>query len=205
MKHVTVKTCAALAAALLLAACSGKTPHLPRLAPDAVILAFGDSLTSGSGAAADESYPAVLARLTGRRVINAGVPGEVSADGLKRLPALLDEHRPQLLILYHGGNDLLRRSNEQTLEQNLRAMAQLARARGVAVALVGVPKPSLLLSVPPLYERIASDLRLPYLGDALADIERDPRLKADPIHPNAEGYRLVAQRIHELLKRAGAV
>lgn len=205
MKHVTVKTCAALAAVLLLAACSGKTPHLPRLAPDAVILAFGDSLTSGSGAAADESYPAVLARLTGRRVINAGLPGEVSADGLKRLPALLDEHRPQLLILYHGGNDLLRRSNEQTLEQNLRAMAQLARARGVAVALVGVPRPSLLLSVPPLYERIASDLRLPYLGDALADIERDPQLKADAIHPNAAGYRLVAQRIHELLKRAGAV
>lgn len=190
--------------ALLVAACSAP-PMLPRLAPDAVILAFGDSLTYGDGADAEQGYPAVLERLARRRVINAGVSGETSAAGLRRLPALLDEHRPRLLILCHGGNDLLRRLDEEQLARNLRVMVEAARRRDIAVVLVGVPRPGLLLSVPELYARIAQDYGLPYEREALPQIEGDRSLKADPIHPNADGYRLLAQRIYVLLRAAGAV
>ncbi|OGI43675.1 MAG: arylesterase [Candidatus Muproteobacteria bacterium RBG_16_64_11] len=196
---------ALLALAAGLAACSERPPRLAPLAADAVIVAFGDSITYGSGANSIESYPAVLAGLAGRTAINAGVPGELSADGLKRLPAVLDEHRPHLLILCHGGNDLLRKLDEETLASNLEAMVRLAEERGAAVVLIGVPKLGFGLAVPDLYKRLANARKLPYEGKIVATIEGDRALKSDPIHPNAAGYRLLAQRIHALLKETGAL
>ena len=194
----------AAALLLLLTACSAP-PTLPRLPAEAVVLAFGDSLTYGTGADSGQSYPAVLTALAGRRVINAGVPGEVSAEGSRACPALLDEYRPQLLILIHGGNDLLRKGNAEELARNLRAMVEAARSRGIAVVLVGVPAPGLLLSVPDLYEKLAEEHRLPYEAEALRTILGDRALKSDPIHPNAGGYRQLAQRLHALLRAAGAL
>ncbi|HTS86232.1 MAG TPA: GDSL-type esterase/lipase family protein, partial [Usitatibacter sp.] len=90
---------ALLALALLLGACGGTKAKLDKLDRGATVLAFGDSLTFGTGANPDESYPAVLAQLTGLKVVNAGVPGELSAEGLARLPDAIDEAKPRLLIL----------------------------------------------------------------------------------------------------------
>src|SRR5690606_16562762 len=143
-------------------------PQLPALAEDAVILAFGDSLTRGTGAAAGEDYPAVLAALSGRRVINAGVPGEISRDGLRRLPALLERHEPALLILCHGGNDLLRRLDPAQTTANVEQMVRMATERGIAVVLVGVPEPGLLLSDADYYEDIAEAAGAVYVRDVIA-------------------------------------
>ena len=189
---------------VLAAACSGG-PKLPRLAPDAVVLAFGDSLTFGTGAQADHSYPARLQALIGRKVVSAGVPGELSASGLARLPAALDEAKPQLVILCHGGNDLLRKLDEAQTANNLRAMVELARARGAGVVLIGVPKPGLLPSPAAFYADIAKELRLPYEDAALRKILTDISLKSDLVHPNAAGYARLAEAVAVLLKKAGAV
>jgi len=190
---------------LALAGCAPKTPRLPALAPEAVVLAFGDSLTFGTGANPEESYPAQLSRLIGRTVVNAGVPGEVSSEGLARLPGLLDAHSPALLVLCHGGNDFLRRLDESATAQNLRGMVRLARSRGIAVVLIGVPRAELALSVPAFYTELAAAEKLPVEAGILSTIERDHALKSDSIHPNAAGYRRFAETIAGLLRAAGAV
>jgi len=203
----TVICMARLGAAILVLAwaCSGGPARLPALAPGDTILAFGDSLTFGTGADPAEAYPAVLAELTGRTVINAGVPGEATAAGVKRLPGLLDAHRPALVVLLHGGNDILQRRSETDLAANLRTMAETARGRGAAVVLLGVPRFGLFFRPPDLYADLAKELAVPYDGASLAEIEQDPALKSDPIHPNAAGYHRLAERIFALLHAAGAV
>lgn len=193
-----------VAATLLPTACS-PAPQLPLLAADATILAFGDSLTAGTGAGETESYPAVLARLTGRKIVNAGVPGEVSADGVQRLPELLEREHPALLILCHGGNDLLAHQDHQLIAGNLRAMLRLAGERGVPVLLVAVPAPDLSLKPPPLYEELSREFHVPVEQKALSQILGKGSLKSDYIHPNAAGYRLLAEALVKRLKRGGAL
>ena len=195
----------ALLLVMLLAACGTDHPKLARLSPDAVVLAFGDSLTYGTGAEEKDSYPAVLQRLISRTVVKAGVPGEVTADGLARLPDALDEHAPKLLILCHGGNDLLRNLGEQQAAANIRAMITLAKAQGVDVVLVGVPKAGLLLSSAEFYKSIAQEFAIPYEAVALSDILASRTLKSDTVHPNAQGYRKLAEALASLLKESGAI
>ena len=201
----TIALLAGLAIAAALAGCGGSTVKIPKLPGDAVVLAFGDSLTFGTGATPDKSYPAALERKIGRKVIAAGIPGEVSAAGLARLPEVLDEVKPKLLILCHGGNDLLRKLSVKQAADNIRAMVSMPRARGMEVVLLGVPSPGLLLSTADLYDDIAREMKLAYEGKAIAKILSDGALKADTIHPNAEGYQRLADAITELLKKSGAI
>ena len=189
---------------LVLAGCT-PPPELEPLAADAVVLAFGDSLTFGTGAGPGESYPEVLSGLIGRTVVSAGVPGEVSADGLLRLPALLDREQPALLLLCHGGNDQLQRLDPNRLADNLRAMIRHARDRNIAVVLIAVPAPGLSLRPLPLYAGIADEFGLAADLETVADILGDRALKSDYIHPNAAGYRRLALAVADLLRAAGAV
>lgn len=192
--------------ALWLAACAEPPPALAPLSSDATLLAFGDSLTYGSGAPQEASYPAVLAQMTGRTVINAGVPGELSRNGAQRLPDLLDEHRPDLLLLCHGGNDLLRRFPTEETVANLRRMIEAARSRGIQVVLISVPQPTLLRRrSADFYAELAAEYGVPVEDESLARIESDDDLKADPIHPNAAGYRRLAEAVQRLLQASGAI
>jgi acyl-CoA thioesterase-1 len=195
---------ALLAAALLVAACGAKN-RIDKLDANATLLAFGDSLTFGTGANPSESYPAVLERAIGRKVVNAGVPGETSARGLERLPAALDEAKPALLVLCHGGNDFLQRLDDAQVAANVRAMIRLARERGIPVVLVATPKPGLPPSVPAFYGEIATELKVPYDDSVLRAVLLDNALKSDMVHPNAAGYARIAVAVEKLLKGSGAI
>lgn len=202
---LSLRTFLPLLLLLALAACS-RGPQLAPLADDGVILAFGDSLTYGTGANQDSSYPAVLHQLSGRRVINAGIPGEVTAGGLARLGETLEDVRPQLLILCLGGNDMLRKLDLDEAARNLEKMVQMSREQGVPVLLLGVPRPGLFgLESAPFYFELAERMELPLEADIIPRVLSDNRLKSDPIHPNADGYRLIAEAIHKRLRESGAL
>lgn len=177
-------------------------PGIKPFNQESVVLAFGDSLTHGTGASTGQSYPDVLSELLGRQVINVGIPGEVSAAGLKRLPAVLGEHNPTLVILCHGGNDFLRKLDQATTSSNLDAMITLIRSRGADVVLVGVPKFGFGLQVPELYSQIADKYTIPLQKEILVDLLADNSMKSDVIHPNATGYRLMAEAVYDLINRA---
>jgi acyl-CoA thioesterase-1 len=192
---------------VFLIACSDKSPKLSPLSDDAVILAFGDSLTYGTGAdnSQKQSYPAVLQQYTNRTVVNSGIPGEVSQDGLIRLAEDLEEYQPDLVILCHGGNDLIRKLSHAELRNNLDQMITLVQSSGAELILIGVPNFSLTLSVPPLYAELAEKFMIPVELDIIPELERDPKLKSDTIHPNSDGYKRLALAVQELLVTSSAL
>ncbi|NOQ64583.1 MAG: arylesterase [Methyloprofundus sp.] len=190
-----------------ISACDSSKPAVfSPLSTDAVILAFGDSLTYGAGAEKTDSYPSVLSRLSQRTVINAGISGEVTHDGLQRLPAVLDQYQPELMILIHGGNDMLRNLPKQNTLDNLTQMVQIAQQRNIKVVMLGVPSPRLfLLSSAPFYQQVADTQSTPIDLETLPQILSDRNLKSDRVHPNAAGYQLMANNILKLLVETGAL
>lgn len=197
------KPCMAGLLCLLLTACG--EPTFRPLAQGETLLAFGDSLTEGRGASPSQSYPSVLANLSGHPVVNGGVSGELSQAGRARLPGLLARHRPALVILLEGGNDILRGSGEAALKANLAAMIEAVQGSGAQILLVGVPRKSLFADGAPLYEELAEQYGLVLDNDSIGELLRDPALKSDTVHFNAEGYRTLAQRLHRLLQERGAL
>lgn len=200
-----------VAAGALLAAC-GRKPAAVRGSPvpaGATVLALGDSITYGTGAAPEAAYPARLAAATGWAVVNGGVPGDTSAQALARLPALLAEHRPVLVIVSIGGNDLLRRLDEGRLRDHLRQTLRLVREAGAQALLVAVPRPTLAAKVTgslddhPLYADIATEAAVPLHAGGWSTVLADERLKSDTIHANAAGYEAFAQGLLATLRSSG--
>ena len=187
---------------LVVCAGCGQRPTINSLDVSSVVLAFGDSLTFGTGAVAGESYPEVLEDLIGCRVINEGVPGETTTKGLRRLPRVLKEISPDLVILCHGGNDMLKRQSQTKTMENLDVMILMIQEAEADVVLIGVPKPNLLLKTPEFYEELASKYQIPFDGDTIPDIIAKRSLKSDRIHPNAAGYKKLAKAISSLLKKS---
>lgn len=190
---------------MLLSACSSDQPQLLPLQPNDTIVAFGDSLTVGTGATAENSYPAALEKLTGFRVINAGVAGETTEGSIKRLPAVLQQYKPALVILCIGGNDLLRRVPKDKIANNLRNLISTIKLSGASVVLIAVPQPNLTLSVPDFYEEIAKENDIPVDTTLLRKLLREYDYKSDTIHLNAAGYHAFAEGVSALLKRSGAI
>lgn len=187
-------------AALLLGACSREPKH-SSLAAGSVVLAIGDSVTYGTGAAPGEDYPTQLESITGWAIHNHGIPGDTSAGVKARIDEALAETKPALVILEIGGNDFLRRQPESETKENVRAILQLIKQASVPVVLVSTPKFSPLgaavgmLPDSPIYAELAEAEKVPLVPAIFAKVLADANLKADAIHPNAAGYRKLAEGI----------
>ena len=191
----------------LLAGC-GRRRFRKLVAGDA-ILAVGDSLTAGFGAPKGADYPAQLAQILGRKVINGGVSGDTSAQALARLPDLLVQ-KPKLVVVSIGGNDFLQRQPESGTRENIRKMVADIRATGVPAVLVAIPHFTTgallgMVSEHPLYAELADELDVPLLKGAWADILGDKDLKSDAVHANAAGYWLFAEQLAGFLRKLGLV
>ncbi|WP_245828661.1 GDSL-type esterase/lipase family protein [Solemya elarraichensis gill symbiont] len=156
------------------------------------------------GAGKQDSYPSVLAELSGLAVINAGVPGETTGGGVKRLPAELERHSPDLLLI-EGGNDILKNRNHDSIKATLSAMIQAAKSRGVQVVLFGIPRKNLFSGTAPFYQELADEHQLVFDDSLVSDLLHTSSLKSDQVHLNKAGYRKMAESIYELLQEKGAV
>lgn len=208
MKAAAFLRFALTALLLALAACGGKPKESP-LPSGTKVLTLGDSLTAPHGVQPQEAWPPLLAQKTGWQVINGGVSGNTSADALARLPALLEEHQPQLVLVTLGGNDMLRKLPPEQTVANIGRMLDMARNKGAKVVLLATPKPSLAgavfnsLSPPDFYAEIAKDKKVPLIEEAIPKVLSDTNLKGDQIHPNAAGHAKLGELIHAELKKIG--
>ena len=176
------------------------------------LVAFGDSLTAGYGIEVTEAWPARLQELLdaaglGYRVVNAGVSGETTSGGLRRLPWVLDRNpSAEVVVIALGGNDGLRGVPVDVMMDNLRGMIREAEGRGLTVLLAGVPAPPELGrdyedGFRDTFREVAGDTGVPLLPSLLAGVAGVAELnQRDGIHPNAEGARLLAETAFRALK-----
>jgi lysophospholipase L1-like esterase len=166
---------------------------------DAVIVAMGDSLTEGFGATPDTSYPAHLSRLIGRRIINKGITGEETAEGLRRLDQDVLSHKPGIVLLCLGANDMLRKQPIEHQFRHLRLIIERIQETGAMVVLIGVQ------GIGPIggseygeqYEKLARETGCVYVPNVMRGILFRPGHLSDPIHPNGEGYAEFARTVHK--------
>jgi lysophospholipase L1-like esterase len=198
-----------LVAAIILVAACGSKAREDAIPQGSRVLALGDSLTEGAGVAPEEAWPNLLASRTGWVVINGGVSGDTTGDALRRLPALLEEHNPVLVLVALGGNDMLRHVSQEDTVANLGKMLAMIKAHGAKPVLLATPKPSVAgavfqnLSAADFYRRVAEEHQVPMIEDAIAEVLSDPQLKGDPLHPNTAGHAKLSQKIFDALKSIG--
>ncbi|MEM8661824.1 MAG: GDSL-type esterase/lipase family protein [Pseudomonadota bacterium] len=189
----------------LLSAGCGNDSQYEALSPGATVLAFGDSVTAGVGAAAGKDYPSQLAAKTGLVVVNAGVSGDTARAAGSRLAPLLAQHEPELVIIELGGNDFLRKTPDSKVKEFLRDMIVEAQESGAQVVLVAVPSLSLLraslgaLVDSDIYAQLSEEEGVILVPDVFSNVLSDSSLRADEIHPNAAGYAQLAQGINAVL------
>jgi len=180
-------------------------PKLPPLSQEATIIAFGDSLTFGIGSKNGNTYPKYLTDSSGYKVINSGISGETTSQGLKRFQAILDKHSPELVILLEGGNDILRNQAANKIKQNLAEMIEIALQDHIAVILIGVPEKKLFSDSASFYSELAEQYNLVFSDNLLSDLLKTSKYKSDPIHLNSAGYEKLAEGIYQLMLDNGAL
>jgi acyl-CoA thioesterase-1 len=198
----SLQPAAAAALAALLAASLSCRPEAPNLdsTTGRTIVCFGDSITAGVGAAPGEGYPARLSALLGTPVIDAGVSGDTASAGLARLDRDVLSRDPWLVIVELGGNDFLRGVPLTETEAALRKIADRLLKANVVPVFVELSGPLGLGPYREVYAQVRKDYGVVLVEGALADILFDPRLKSDQIHPNAAGYRQLAEAVADQVR-----
>ena len=162
-------------------------------------IAFGDSLTEGYGATEGNAYPALLSRSLGVPIVNLGVSGDTTTDGLKRLDAVARQ-QPRVVLLCLGGNDGLNRVPLTQTIANLGTIIDRLHAEGSFVVLIGIRSASFRDRNAKAFARLAGEKRALYVADFLRGLAFKPVYMSDAIHPNDEGYKRFAERLEKALR-----
>ena len=163
------------------------------------IVCFGDSLTYGTGESKGMDYPTQLSRMIGLPVMNAGVPGDTTARALKRLDGVLDR-QPRVVLITLGGNDLKNGISRQTAFDNLRAIIRSVQAEGALVIIGGIEMPFYGKGFGGAYRELAEETGSVLIPNVFDGIMGTRSLMSDPIHPNSQGYTVMAQHFYRALQ-----
>lgn len=194
--------------AINIAACDNK-PQYSNIPAKSTVVVLGDSLSFGTGAGMKEDYVSILADNTGWNITNASVPGNTSADGLERTATLLAGMKIDLLIIELGGNDFLQRLPETETISNLKSILAQAKVKGIQTILLAIPEFSPMgaafghLSDHSLYKKLSEETDTPLVENLFTKVLGNNALKADQVHPNAEGYRGVEALLRKSLIEMG--
>jgi len=163
------------------------------------IVCFGDSITFGYGANPGEDYPTALAKMIDLPVINSGIDGDTSSEALKRLKSDALDRNPFLVIIEFSGNDFLRKIPKEVTLNNIREMVDQAQSKGAMVAIVDISAGMFLSEYRTAFYKLAREKGAIFIPHILSGIITNPRMKSDFLHPNAQGYQMIAQRIYRTI------
>ncbi|MDP2938601.1 MAG: GDSL-type esterase/lipase family protein [Candidatus Omnitrophota bacterium] len=164
------------------------------------IICFGNSITAGSGAAEGEDYPSLLSKKLDIAVVNAGIGGNTSFDGLKRIKADVLNKKPLLVVVEFGGNDFLLKIPLKDTLKNIDEIVRIIQEQGAIVVLLDVKASFFMNGYKSGYRKIAKKRGAIFIPNIISEILSNPNLKSDYIHPNAQGYQILAQRILAVIK-----
>jgi len=181
---------------VFLVSCTSSDP--PPLGGDNIIC-FGDSLTFGTGALRDKSYPSRLAEMIGRPVINAGIPGDTTARALQRLERDVLSQSPRIVLITLGGNDLKNGVDKQTAFKNLREIVEKIQAQHALVIIGGFNMLFWDRGYADAYEKLTEDTGAVLVPDILGGIMGHQELMSDRIHPNGAGYEIMAKKFYQAI------
>jgi len=163
------------------------------------IVAFGDSLVAGTGSSDGHDFVSLLSGAIGQPIVNLGVPGDTTADGLARINGL-DAYKPKVVLLLLGGNDYLKRIPQEQTFANLAAIIKDIQSRGAIVLLLGVRGGLFGDHFSSGFEDLRDTYHTAYVSNVLDGLLGDKQYMSDQVHPNDAGYRLIAERIAPVLK-----
>ncbi|MCA9354619.1 MAG: arylesterase [Candidatus Kaiserbacteria bacterium] len=165
------------------------------------VVVFGDSLAAGIGAGSGSDIASLLSQSLPQEVINLGVPGDTTADGLARIDEVL-EVDPRVVIVLLGGNDALQQVPVEKTFANLALIVESIQASGAAVVLVGEPGGLYGNRYEKEYERIVEEYRTFYVSNILSGLIGRSEYMSDYIHPNSTGYARATERILPVVEKA---
>jgi len=166
------------------------------------LICFGDSLTYGTGTEGGMDYPSQLSKMVSKPVINAGIPGNTTAQALKRLEQDVLSRSPGLVLITLGGNDLKNGVAKETAFRNLKIIVETIQSHGARVIIGGIKFPFRDRGFGKGYKALADQTGAILIPNILKGIMGNRKLMSDPIHPNADGYQIMAQRfLDEIAQR----
>jgi lysophospholipase L1-like esterase len=180
------------------AAACGSSQPIPLTGEN--IICFGDSLTYGTGAVPGKSYPAQLSEMIGMPVINSGIPGDTTARALQRLERDVLSKSPRIVLITLGGNDLKNGVDKKIAFKNLKEIVEAIQAADAMVVIGGIKLLFWDRGYEEEYEKLAEDTGTLLIPNVLGGLMGKDELMHDRIHPNAAGYKIMAEKFHKVIK-----